>query len=711
MQYTVRVVKRDGLVDPFDINRIIKAIMKAQDEVGESDFNTALSIANHIQFNLDVAEVSIETVQKIVEDMLMEKQPNVARAYIAYRSMRDKFRDKSSKLTKDINGLLSLENKEVANENANKDAKVFPVQRDLIAGIVSKHFARTHVLPRNLVTAHDDGDIHIHDMDYSPFMPMTNCCLVDLKTLLADGFKMGNASIDSPKSFSVACAVMAQITAQVSSHQYGGTTFANIDQVLEPYAQMSWLKHWNKATEWGIPDVEGYADAMTEKEVYDGIQGYEYEVNTLFTTNGQTPFVTVTFGMGTGKYARWIQEAILKVRIKGLGKDAVTAVFPKLVMFLDEGINLKPEDPNYDIKQLALECASKRLYPDIISAKNNRKITGSSVPVSPMGCRSFLSVWKNEKGEEVLDGRNNLGVVSLNLPRIAIESEGNFTKFWEILDAKLALCKDALDARINSLRTVKASVAPILYTEGAFGVRMNPNDEVLDLFKHGRASISLGYIGVHETLLMMFGRHPFLSDEAQDFGRKIAQRLKEATEQWKAESADGWGYSLYSTPSESLCDRFCRLDAKKFGVIPGITDKGWYTNSFHLDVDKKVNPFEKIDFEAKFHEIANAGHISYAEFPDMRKNLKALEAVWDYAMEHLDYFGTNTPSDKCFQCKFEGEFSIDSHGFHCPSCGNRESGKMSVIRRVCGYLGNPDSRGFNHGKNCEVQHRVKHVGE
>lgn len=325
-------------------------------------------------------------------------------------------------------------------------------------------------------------------------------------------------------------------------------------------------------------------------------------------------------------------------------------------------------------------------------------------------CRAFLGGWKNEQGEWELDGRNNLGVVSLNLPRIAIESGGNFEYFHEILMKRLELCKEALDTRINSLRGVKASVAPILYTEGAFGIKLNPDDEVLPIFKNGRASISLGYIGVHEVMKLMFpDQHPYHSTEAQEFGQGLIQYLKDTVVRWKAESPEGWGYTLYSTPSESLCDRFCRLDREKFGMIEGITDKGWYMNSFHLDVDKKVSPFEKINFEKKYHWVANGGFISYVEFPNLRNNLPALEAVWDYAMANLAYFGTNTPSDKCFGCGYEGEMKATSDGFTCPNCGNRDGQKMNVIRRVCGYLGNPNARGFNHGKQQEMISRVKHV--
>ncbi|QQG33680.1 anaerobic ribonucleoside reductase large subunit [Cronobacter phage A24] len=706
----VRVTKRDGKVVEFDINRVINAVMAAQSNLGKSNFDEALSIAMAVQDRyINEDSVTIAEIQGMVEDLLMVKDPEVARKYIEYRAKRDRAREEQSPLAVAIRGLVEQTDESILKENANKDAKVFPVQRDLLAGVVSKHFARNYILPRDIVNAHERGEIHYHDLDYSPFLPMTNCCLVDLKGMLENGFKLGNAQIESPKSIGVACAVMAQITAQVASHQYGGTTFANVDQVLAPYAEITFNKHMQRGYDWGVADTEAYARELTAKEIYDGIQAYEYEINTLFTTNGQQPFVTVTFGMGTSWFEREIQRAILKVRIKGLGAEGLTAVFPKLVMFMDEGINLNPEDPNYDIKQLALECSSKRLYPDIISAKANRSITGSSVPVSPMGCRSFLSVWKDGDGNEVLDGRNNLGVVSLNLPRIAIESGGDWEKFYTILDERLDLAKRALDTRIERLRGVKAAVAPILYTEGAFGVRLQPDDDIINIFKHGRSSISLGYIGLHEVGLTMQGIAPTDDWASSDACVGLVAYLRKTVDKWKDESEEGWGYSLYATPSESLCDRFCRLDKEQFGSIDGVTNKDYYTNSFHQDVYKHSNPFDKIDFEAPYHYISSAGHISYAEFPNVRNNTEGLETVWDYAMSKLSYFGTNTPSDKCLKCHFEGEFKIDSDGFHCPSCGNHDSKTMSVIRRVCGYLGSPNARGFNHGKNEEVIRRVKHV--
>ncbi|OWY40233.1 anaerobic ribonucleoside-triphosphate reductase [Xenophilus sp. AP218F] len=708
----LQVIKRDGAVVGFDIGKIVNACQKAAAAAGHAEpARLAIAVAARVEsacreLSSD-GRLDIPTIQKMVEDALMHDYPEVARLYIQYRHDRDTIRSHGSELHAKLMGLVHKTDEEATTENANKDANVFPVMRDLMAGIVSKQFASTF-LPKDILEAHNSGDIHFHDLDYSPFLPFTNCCLVDLKGMLEQGFRLGNAQIESPKSVGVACAVTAQIIAQVASHQYGGTTIPNIDQTLAPYVRKSYQKNLAVAREYGIAEPERYARERTEKESYDGIQACEYEINTLFSSNGQQPFVTFSFGMGTSWEERIIQQSILKVRIKGLGKEGITPVFPKLVMFLDEGVNLRPEDPNYDIKQLALECTSKRMYPDIISARLNRQITGSSVPVSPMGCRSFLSVWKDENGREVLDGRNNLGVVSLNLPRIAILAQGDPARFMRLLDERLGLCFRALMLRIDRLKGVTANVAPILYTEGAFGARLQPQDEILALFRGGRASISLGYIGLHEVGTLLFGRHPADSAEARDFLRGVVRAMREASRGWTRET--GFGFSLYSTPSESLCHRFCKLDEQRFGRIEDVTDKGYYTNSFHLDVYRKVNPFEKIDFEAGYAELASGGHITYVELPNMKHNLQALERIWDYAVERVPYFGSNTPVDACGKCGFMGEALATADGFQCPQCGNHDSASLSVTRRVCGYLGSPNARPFNAGKQKEVMRRVKHFG-
>ena len=702
------VVKRDGCRSEFDAARIEAAVAAAARAAQVEDAPWCATVAQRVSEKLaDRAEVDIRDIQFAVEETLMcGPYPQLARAYIEYRHDRDVAREQRGKLHHAIRGMVDQTNAALLNENANKDSKVIPTQRDLLAGIVAKHYAQQQLLPRDVVQAHERGEIHYHDLDYSPFFPMFNCMLIDLKGMLTNGFKMGNAEIEPPKSIATATAVTAQIIAQVASHIYGGTTINRIDEVLAPFVQLSMEKHRAIAAEWQIADVEAYARARTEKECYDAFQSLEYEVNTLHTANGQTPFVTFGFGLGASWAARLIQQSILRNRIAGLGKNHKTAVFPKLVFAIREGLNRRPGDINYDIKQLALECASKRMYPDILNYDQVVKVTGSFK--TPMGCRSFLGVYE-ENGVEIHDGRNNLGVISLNLPRIALEAQGDEARFWTLLDERLALAKRALMTRIARLEKTKARVAPILYMEGACGVRLNADDEVGPIFRNGRASLSLGYIGLHETLNALSGgaRHPYDDPALRAKGIEIVTRLRAATDAWKAET--GYGFSLYSTPSENLCDRFCRLDAAQFGVVPGVTDKGYYTNSFHLDVEKKVNPYDKIDFEAPYPPLANGGFICYGEYPNVQHNLKALEDVWDYSYDRVPYYGTNTPIDECYECGFTGEFSCTSRGFTCPNCGNHDPARVSVTRRVCGYLGSPDARPFNAGKQEEVQRRVKHL--
>ncbi|MBI0158987.1 MULTISPECIES: anaerobic ribonucleoside-triphosphate reductase [unclassified Snodgrassella] len=704
------VIKRDGCHVPFDTARIKEAIQQAAKAVQINDIDYCHQVAESVAGHLAEREyIDIHDIQQAVEDQLMAGQyKELARAYIEYRHSRDVARESRSRLNREIQGLVEQTNFSLLNENANKDSKVIPTQRDLLAGIVAKHYAQQHLLPRDVVLAHERGEIHYHDLDYAPFFPMFNCMLIDLKGMLTNGFKMGNAEIEQPKSIATATAVTAQIIAQVASHIYGGSTINRIDEVLAPFVRASYNKHLAVATEWQIANANEYARARTEKECYDAFQSLEYEVNTLHTANGQTPFVTFGFGLGTSWESRLIQTAILRNRLAGLGKNGKTAVFPKLVFSIRDGINHKAGDINYDIKQLALECASKRMYPDILNYDQVVAVTGSFK--TPMGCRSFLGVYE-ENGEQIHEGRNNLGVISLNLPRIAIEARYDETHFWQLLDERLQLCRKALMTRIARFENVKARVAPILYMEGACGVRLNADDSVAQIFKNGRASISLGYIGLHETINALYGteKHVFDSETLREKAIAIVQKLRDTADRWKAET--GYGFSLYSTPSENLCDRFCRLDTAEFGVIDGVTDKGYYTNSFHLDVEKKVNPYDKIDFEAPYPKMASGGFICYGEYPNLQHNLKALEDVWDYSYRYVPYYGTNTPIDECYDCGFSGEFSCTSKGFVCPKCGNHDPARVSVTRRVCGYLGSPDSRPFNAGKQEEVKRRVKHLGQ
>lgn len=702
------VIKRDGCRVAFDAKMIKNAVISAARTVEEMEPAYAEAVAEAVESSLNGAqEVAIHTIQNAVENQLMSgPHKAVARAYIEYRHDRDVAREKTSRLNSEIRGLIEQSNAALLNENANKDSKVIPTQRDLLAGIVAKHYALQHLLPRDVAQAHERGELHYHDLDYAPFFPMFNCMLIDLEGMLTHGFKMGNAEIDTPKSISTATAVTAQIIAQVASHIYGGTTINRIDEILAPYVTASYKKHHAVALEWDIADPVAFAHARTEKECYDAFQSLEYEVNTLHTANGQTPFVTFGFGLGVSWESRLIQQSILKNRIAGLGKKCKTAVFPKLVFAIKDGLNHKLSDPSYDIKQLALECATKRMYPDILNYDKVVEVTGSFK--TPMGCRSFLGTYE-EEGELIHDGRNNIGVVSLNLPRIALEAKGDEQAFFRLLNTRLVLAKEALDTRIARLQDVKARVAPILYMEGACGVRLNADDSVAEIFKHGRASISLGYIGLHETVNALYGTqtHVYDSAELREKAIAIVQCLRDATDAWKEES--GYGFSLYSTPSENLCSRFCKIDTQEFGIVAGVTDKGYYTNSFHLDVEKAVNPYDKLDFEMPYPAIANGGFICYGEYPNMQHNIEALENVWDYSYSRVPYYGTNTPIDECYECGFTGEFECTSKGFTCPRCGNHEPTKVSVTRRVCGYLGSPDARPFNYGKQEEVKRRVKHL--
>jgi ribonucleoside-triphosphate reductase len=718
------VEKRDGKSVLFDKAKIYKAIISSATHINKN-IDVGVATSKVEERLVGIEKITVAEIQNIVEDVLMGIDHDIARAYIEYRKQRDLVRESSSVLTQNIKGLMNSTDSDLLNENANKDGKIIPTQRDLLAGIVAKHYALKQILPLDIAEAHEKGEIHYHDLDYSPFFPMFNCMLIDLRFMLENGFKLGNAQIASPRSIATACAVTAQIIAQVASHIYGGNTINHIDSILAPYVRLTHLKNLKRqkrdsdvrvaeAAALGITTEptplkvqEKLAMLDTEKDTYDAFQSLEYEINTLHCANGQTPFTTLGFGLGTSWEEKLIQKSILKVRIDGIGEQKHTAVFPKLVFAIKKGVNFHKEDPNYDVKQLALECSSKRMYPDILNYHKNVEMTGSFK--FPMGCRSFLDRWLNEKGEEVHDGRNNLGVVSLNLPRIAIEAGKDEEKFFDILNERLAICYKALWTRINSLNGVKANVAPILYMEGALGVKLKADDYVADVFKNGRASISLGYIGLHEVANAMFGNeiHTFDSIEKQDFIYKVINRLKEAVTSWKEET--GYGFSLYSTPSESLCNRFCSIDEKTFGKQEGVTDKGYYTNSFHLDVMKKVNPYEKIMFEKGFMSIASGGHITYGEYPNMKNNLEALEDVWDFSYDHVPYYGTNTPVDKCHECGYAGEFTATSKGYECPKCGNTDSKKMNVIRRVCGYLGEPGSRPFIFGKQEEVQRRVKHL--
>lgn len=709
----MKVIKRDGRLVEFDDQKIYDALIKAKQHISGKlsplDYEHLLEIVQLIDREIAARfekNVKIYEIQNIVEHTLLEKnQYDLAEEYISYRTKRDFARSKSTDINFTISKLINKD-QTVVNENANKDSDVFNTQRDLTAGIVGKSIG-LKMLPAHVANAHQKGDIHYHDLDYHPYAPMTNCCLIDFKGMLNDGFKIGNADVESPKSIQTATAQISQIIANVASSQYGGCSADRVDELLAPFAKLNYEKHLKDAKQWidGNEKQVDFARQKTQKDIYDAMQSLEYEINTLFTSNGQTPFTSLGFGLGLNWFEREIQKAILQIRINGLGRERRTAIFPKLIFTIKRGVNAAPTDPNYDIKQLALECATKRMYPDILNYDKIVELTGSFKV--PMGCRSFLQGWHDKNGQEINVGRMNLGVVTLNLPRIALESEGNQDKFWSILEERLKIVKDALVYRVERCKQASPQNAPILYMYGAFGERLNRNDDVDSLFKNKRATVSLGYIGLYEVASAFYGGAWEDNPQAKAFTLDIVKTLKAHADQWGDEY--GYHFSVYSTPSESLTDRFCRLDTEKFGIVENITDKEYYTNSFHYDVRKNPTPFEKLDFEKDYPKYCSGGFIHYCEYPVLQQNPKALEAVWDYSYDKVGYLGTNTPIDHCYVCGFEGDFTPTERGFECPNCHNRDPKTCDVVKRTCGYLGNPQARPMVNGRHKEISARVKHM--
>ncbi|MDD7120687.1 anaerobic ribonucleoside-triphosphate reductase [Limosilactobacillus reuteri] len=699
---SIQVVKRDGTVTSFysyKINLILNAL-NADEQTSQSVYVTLLDAL--------LNQTTVTT--KKIADLFVQGLVNANHEELAkvYRDYRQHDEEAFAEATNPQNKLEQLfdRNSRIVHENANKDSHVFNTQRDLEAGVVSRALG-LRMLPGIVAKAHLRGDIHWHDLDYSPVTPETNCCLIDFDEMFKHRFKIGNAWVSSPRSIQTATAQMSQIIANVASLQYGGCSANRIDQLLEPYAKLNYEKHMKDAEEWIVPEKrEEFAREKTKKDIYDAMQALEYEINTLYSSQGQTPFTTINFGLGTSWIAREIQKAILKIRIKGLGKEHRTAIFPKLTFTIKRGLNLDPEDPNYDIKQLALECSTKRMYPDLLMYDKIKELTGSFK--TPMGCRSFLQGWTDpETGKEVNSGRMNLGVVTVNLPRIALEAHGDKQLFWEIFQEKMNICKIALDYRIKRTKEAKPENAPLLYMYGAFGKRLKKTDSVDEVFKNSRATVSLGYIGLYEVCTTFYGSNWEHNKEAHDFAIAITKAMHDLCAEWEKE--EGYHFSLYSTPAESLTDTFCQDDLKKFGRVEDVTDKEYYTNSFHYDVRKHPTPFEKLSFEEAFPKYAAGGFIHYCEYPNLRQNPKALEAVWDWAYDHVGYLGTNTSIDQCFKCGFKGEFEATARGFKCPQCGNHDPATCDVVKRTCGYLGNPQQRPMVHGRHEEIIHRVKHM--
>ena len=706
----MKVIKRDGRAVDYDSQKIAIAIGKANAKVRAKERATKEEISEIIKYveELDKKRILVEDIQDIIEQRLMDiKRFELAKEYMIYRYTRALVR-KSNTTDESILGIIKNQNRDVAEENSNKNSMLASTQRDYIAGEVSKDLTKRILLPEKITKAHEDGVLHFHDMDYF-LQPIFNCCLINIADMLDNGTVMNGKLLESPKSFHTACIVTAQIIAVVASNQYGGQS-VDISH-LGKYVRRSYEKFKEQLDEFDDlteEQKEKIATARLKREIASGVQTIQYQINTLMTTNGQTPFVTLFLNLKKDdeyiKETAMIIEEMLKQRLQGIKNEKgvyVTPAFPKLVYVLDEHNCLKGGEYDY-LTKLAVQCSAKRLYPDYISAKKMRENYEGNV-FAPMGCRSFLSPWKDENGNYKFEGRFNQGVVSINLPQIGIVAGGDEEKFWKIFDERLELCKEALMCRHYALLGVTTDISPTHWIYGAIA-RMKPGEKIDPLLKGGYSTLSLGYIGLYEVTKLMKGVS-HTTEEGHDFAIKVMRHLKEATDEWKKET--GLGFALYGTPAESLCYRFAKIDKEKFGTIEDVTDKGFYTNSYHVDVREKIDAFKKLSFESEFQNLSLGGAISYIEIPNMNHNLEALEDLVKFIYDNIQYAEFNTKSDYCHVCGFDGEIIInEKNEWECPNCGNKDHKKMNVTRRTCGYLG---ENFWNVGKTKEIKSRVIHL--
>lgn len=707
-----KVIKRDGRRAEYDRNKIISAIQKANAEVDSHEQiseDKIYSILASIE-NRGADEMAVEDIQDIIEQKLMaEKKFVLAKTYIIYRYNRELVR-KANTTDDSILALIGNTNKDVMEENSNKNAVIASTQRDLIAGEVSRDLTRRILLPEKISKAHDEGILHFHDSDYY-LQPIFNCCLINIADMLDNGTVINGKLIESPKSFQVACTVTTQIIASVASSQYGGQSvdIRHLGKYLRK-SREKYTKHYiEKYGDKMAPDlIEQFVNDRLYDELKSGVQTIQYQINTLMTTNGQSPFVTLFLNIDENdeyvdEVAMIVQE-ILRQRIEGIKNEKgvyVTPAFPKLIYVLDEHNCLKGGKYDY-ITEMAVKCSAKRMYPDYISAKKMRENYEGEV-FSCMGCRSFLSPWKDENGNYKWEGRFNQGVVSLNLPQIGIISGQDEEKFWPLLEERLSLCFEALMCRHRALEGTLSDVSPIHWQYGAIA-RLEKGETIDKLLHNGYSTISLGYIGLYEVTKLVKGVS-HTEPEGLEFARRLMKRLRAACDSWKENT--GIGFGLYGTPAESLCYRFARIDKEKFGDIPDITDKGYYTNSYHVDVREKIDAFNKFSFESQFQNISSGGAISYVEIPNMRHNLEALQELVKFIYDNIQYAEFNTKSDYCHECGYDGEIIVNDDGeWECPQCHNKDHAKMNVTRRTCGYLG---ENFWNVGKTKEIASRVLHI--
>mgnify|MGYP000861273491 FL=1 len=709
MSANLNIIKRDGSKAEFDKLKIENAILKAMKYgSGVLEEDIAKDIAEEIE-KIYLQGSPSPTVSKVEElvykELIDHKQELTAKAYEGYRAVQS-FKREVNTTDDSILGLLDKSNEDVLNENSNKNGQLASTQRDLMAGEVSKDIARRKLIPAHIVQAHDEGVLHYHDMDYA-IQPIHNCMLINLEDMLNNGTVINNKLVESPKSFATACTVTTQIIAQIASGQYGGNSITI--KHIAPFLRVSYNKYFDKYKEkYSLEMAHELAEDRMLEELKSGIQTIRYQLSTLHTSNGQSPFSTIYLEIEEGgefeREEALICEEMIVQRLEGMKNykgQEIGEEFPKLVYLLDEHNCL--EGGKYDyITKLAAKCNTKRLVPDYQSAKIMRKnYDGETFP--PMGCRSHLSNWKDENGNYKWYGRFNQGVVSLNLVQVALTANKDMDKFWEVLDERLSLCREALMVRHNLLLGTSSDISPIHWQHGGIA-RLEKGEKIDSLLKDGYSTLSLGYVGIYEMTQAMLGVS-HTTKEGEEFALKVMNHLKDACDSWKKET--GLGFGLYGTPGESLTSRFCRIDKQKFGEIENVTDRMYYTNSYHVHVTEEIDAFEKLKFESQFHDISLGGCISYVEVPDMSKNLPAVEQIINYIYHNIQYAEINTKPDVCFKCGYTGEIKLDDDmEWYCPNCGNKDKDEMQVMRRTCGYIG---SNMWGKGRTQEISQRVLHL--
>ncbi len=710
-----QVIKRDCSEVDFDASKIEQAILKAM-KYGSGIIRpqVAKDIADEIEeFSKPLESISIYDIEDMVYDKLISKgQRLTAKSYEGYRAVQE-FQRENNTIDDSVYGIVTGENKDAINENSNKNAYVAATQRDLIAGEFSKDYCRRKKLPTQIVQAHDEGVIHFHDMDYY-IQSIHNCDLIDLKDMFANGTVINKKLIETPKSLQTACTVATQIVQQVANGQYGGQTFSLAH--LAPYVRVSYEKHKKRIAEEGKiigvhytdEQVEALANQRLKQEIRDGVQTIQFQINTFSTSNGQAPFLSIFMYLNEEpeyiKETAMLIEEVLNQRYLGMKNEVgvyVTPAFPKLLYVLDE--NNVPQDSEYRyLTDLAVKCVAKRMMPDFISAKIMRQnYDGEVFPC--MGCRSFLSPWKDENGKYKWYGRFNQGVVTISLADVGLSAECDKNKFWNILDERLALCKEALLLRHESLEGTLSDVTPIHWQYGAL-TRLKKGETIDRYLHNGYSTISLGYIGLYECVLAMMGTS-HTTAEGEAFALQVMKHLRKTCDAWKKET--GLAFGLYGSPSESTTYKFAKCLRRKFGVIPGITDKDYLTNSYHVNVKEHIDAFRKLGFEAQFQKISSGGAVSYVEVTNMSGNLEALSQIIDYMYDTIQYAEINTKSDYCQKCGFDGEILLDeNYEWYCPNCGNRDHNTMNVCRRTCGYLGD---NFWNEGRTQDIGNRYVHL--